>query len=207
MTSAERLDARATALVVFDMQKSQFEVDDEERQRWLRESNIVANCVSLVATVRRAGAQVVFVKNNRRPDGADQPNVVTDQSLRQQGGAATAPVDVATLQRRTEIIDELKPEPADFVVDKIRTGAFSSTMLDTLLRARKIDTVIICGVRTTVGVATTVRDGRDLGYNMVVASDATGGVAPEDHQWMLDHIFPMVARVRTVDEIGRMLLD
>ena len=203
MTSAERLDARSTGLVVFDMQKGQFEVDDPERQRWLRESNIVANCVSLVETARRAGVQIFFVKNNRRADGTDQPNVITDQSLRQQ--AAAPAVDVATLQRRAEIIDELKPEPMDFVVDKIRTGAFSSTMLDTLLRARKLDTVVICGVRTTVGVATTVRDGRDLGYNMVLASDATGGVAPEDHRWMLEHIFPMVARVRTVEEIGRML--
>jgi nicotinamidase-related amidase len=204
MTSAERLDPRSTGLIVFDMQKGQFEVGDEERQRWLRESNIVANCVALVATARRAGVQVFFVKNNRRSDGTDQPQVITDQSLRQ-GAPAAPPMDDPAAQRRSEIIDELKPEPADFIVDKIRTGGFSSTMLDTLLRARKIEHVIICGVRTTVGVATTVRDGRDLGYNMVIASDATGGVAPEDHRWMLEKIFPTVGRVRTVDEISGML--
>jgi nicotinamidase-related amidase len=204
MTNGERLDSRTTAIVVFDMQKGQFEVDDAERLRWLRESNVLGNCVILVTAARRAGVTIFFVKNNRRADGADQPHVITDQSLRQQGAAAPA-ADAATLQRRAELVDELKPEPADFIVDKIRTGAFSSTMLDTLLRARKIDTVVICGVRTTVGVATTVRDGRDLGYNMVVASDATGGVAPEDQRWMLEHIFPMVARVRTVEQISLML--
>ena len=52
----------------------------------------------------------------------------------------------------------------------------------------------------------TSRDGvYATGYNMIVASDATGGVAPEVHQGMLDTIFPMLGRVRTADAINRML--
>jgi nicotinamidase-related amidase len=78
-------------------------------------------------------------------------------------------------------------------------------VLDTLLRARGIDTIVLCGVRTTVGIETTVRDGRDLGYNMVLVSDCTGGVSPEDHQFTVQRIFPMLARVRTRAQVASML--
>ena len=84
-------------------------------------------------------------------------------------------------------------------------AAFSATALDTLLRARDIETIALCGVRTTVGIETTVRDGRDLGYNMVLVSDCTGGIAPDEHQWVLEHIFPMLARVRTGKQVATML--
>jgi nicotinamidase-related amidase len=197
----ERLDLRTTALVIFDMQKGQFNVTDPERQRWLKESNILANCVDLVKTAREAGIQVMYVRNNRRPDGLDQKQVITDQSLAAPpGGGGGAPNP-----QQWEIVDELKPEPQDIVIDKIRMGAFSSTTLDTILRARGVETFILCGVRTTVGVETTVRDGRDLGYNIVLTSDCTGGIAPEDHRWVLEKIFPMFCRVRSLAQVKGML--
>lgn len=200
MTTEERLDPSATALVVFDMQNGQIRVADEQRQAWLTESQIVQRCVDLVAAARSAGVPIYYVRNNRRADGADQAPVLTDRGMG--GGGATPPPYPGW---QWEIIDELAPEDGDFVVDKIRMGAFSSTPLDTLLRARGIDTVVLCGVRTTIGIANTVRDGRDLLYNMVVAADATGGVDPDEHRWMLDHIFPIFGRVRTVEQLRSML--
>ena len=199
MAEPERLDPKATALIVFDMQKSQFNVQDPQRQKWLKDSNILANCVELVSVARRAGLLVYFVRNNRRADGADQPRVITDMSLRAGPGGPPASPD------QWDIVDELKPQPQDFVVDKIRMGAFSSTMLDTILRAKGIDTFILSGVRTTVGVETTARDGRDLGYNVVMASDCTGGIAPEEHQWVLEKSFPVFSRVRSLAQIKQML--
>ena len=41
-----------------------------------------------------------------------------------------------------------------------------------LLRARGIDTIIVSGGSTDVGVASTLYSGRDLDYNMIVVSDA-----------------------------------
>jgi nicotinamidase-related amidase len=198
MAAGERLDPGRTGILIFDMQKGQFEVDDPDRRRWLAESNIVANAVELLRAARAAGIPVFYIQNNRRPDFADQKEVLTDAG----GGARGGPV---TGTRAWEIIDELKPEPDDYVVPKFRQGAFSSTALDTLLRARGIDTLILAGVRTTVGVETTVRDGRDLGYNMVVVSDCTGGVSPEDHRFTIERIFPMLARVRTGAQVASML--
>jgi nicotinamidase-related amidase len=195
MAENEKFDPQSTGLIVFDMQNGQFKTSDPVRNQWLSESRIVENAVSLIAAARASGVKVFYVRNNRRPDGGDQHDVITDQSLGGGGGGG------ARIENPNGIIDEVAPVDGDFVIDKIRMGGFSSTPLDTIFRAQGIKTVVICGVRTTVGVATTVRDGRDLGYNMVVASDATGGVAPEEHQWMLEHIFPIFGRVRTVSQI------
>lgn len=200
MADTERLDSKTTALVVFDMQKGQFNVQDPQRQRWLKESNILANCVELVRAARGAGLPIYYVRNNRRPDGLDQKPVLVDAGLGGGPGRGGPPDPSAQ-----EIVDELKPQPGDFVVDKVRMGAFSSTMLDTLLRARGIDTFVICGVRTTVGVETTVRDARDLGYNVVTASDCTGGIDPEEHRWVLEKVFPMFCRIRSLAQIKQML--
>src|SRR5690606_24055117 len=124
----------ATALIVFDMQKGQIHVDDPQRQRWLSDSNIVQNCVLLVAAARERGVPIYYVRNNRRADGLDSAPVLTDQGT---GGGPGKPPPYPGWQ--WEIIDELEPQPEDIVVDKIRMGAFSSTPLDTLLRARRVD--------------------------------------------------------------------
>ena len=201
MVQSERLDLATTALIVFDMQKGQFEVPDPERQRWLKESNILANTVELLRAVRSAGIPVFYIQNSRRPDFADQKEVLTDATIAG-GGARGGPV-VGT--RPWEILDEIRHQPDDYVVPKFRQGAFSGTTLDTLLRARGVDTLVVCGVRTSVGIETTVRDGRDLGYNMVLVSDCTGGIAPDEHQWLLERIFPMLSRVRTGAQVAAML--
>lgn len=198
MATVERLDRTTTGLVIFDMQKGQFEVDDPERRRWLAEANVLANTVQLLSVARSAGILVFYIQNTRRPDFADQKPVLTDA-----GGPARGGPVVGT--RGWELLDEIQPEPADYVIPKFRQGAFSSTPLDTLLRARGIDTLILAGVRTTVGIETTVRDGRDLGYNMIVVSDCTGGVAPDEHRFTIERIFPMLARVRTGAQVAAML--
>jgi nicotinamidase-related amidase len=201
MSQSERLDPRTTAVVVFDMQKGQFEVNDPERQRWLRESNILANTVELLRAVRAASLPVFYIQNTRRPDFADQKEVLTDASIAG-GGARGGPV-VGT--RPWEIMDDIAPRADDYVLPKYRQGAFSATALDTLLRARGVETIVLCGVRTSVGIETTVRDGRDLGYNIVLVSDCTGGIAPDEHEWLLQRIFPMLCRVRTRAQVGAML--
>src|SRR6059058_3093136 len=108
MSAPERLDPTRTGLIIFDMQKGQFEVNDPERLRWISDSNIVANSVALLAAARFAGIPVFYVQNNRRPDFADQKEVLTDSTV--PGAPAGGPV-VGT--RAWEFLDEIKPEPAD----------------------------------------------------------------------------------------------
>ena len=65
----------------------------------------------------------------------------------------------------------LKPEPGDRIFTKHRYSAFSSADFNALLRANSIDTVAVTGVDTHICVESTVRQGYDLGFRMLVLAD------------------------------------
>ena len=46
---------------------------------------------------------------------------------------------------------------------------------------------------------------RDLDYNLVVTSDACTSPEEDNHAQFMQRVFPRMARVRTVDQIVRML--
>ena len=67
-------------------------------------------------------------------------------------------------------------------------GSFYATDLDCILQARKIQTLIVCGVTTEVCVHTTVREANDRGYHCIVVSDATASYNDAFHQVALEMI-------------------
>jgi len=74
------------------------------------------------------------------------------------------------------------------------------------LRARKIDTLIISGGSTDVGVASTVFAGRDMDYNLIVVRDACATNHDQRaHDVLMDLVFPRMSRVRTTEEVVRMI--
>ena len=80
-------------------------------------------------------------------------------------------------------------------------SAFFGTELDLQLRRRGCKTVVICGVATNLGVEATARTAFDLNYNVVIAADACGSIAPGLHEFAVDNILPRIARVRQTAEI------
>ncbi|HBQ94382.1 MAG: cysteine hydrolase [Firmicutes bacterium] len=103
--------------------------------------------------------------------------------------------------KQYDIIDALPVRPEDHVVTKHVRSAFIGTELDHLLRALDINTVIIGGIATNIGVESTVRVGADLGYNFVVAEDACAALSPEAHDASLKYALPFFARITTVSEL------
>lgn len=84
----------------------------------------------------------------------------------------------------TALVPELRPQKDDWVIQKSMAGAFSRTQLDARLRARGVDTLIIGGFMTHLAVQTTATDAMVLGFQTIVAGDATAtralpGVAGE----------------------------
>ena len=74
------------------------------------------------------------------------------------------------------------------------------------LRTRGIDTVIVSGGSTDVGVASTLYSGRDLDYNMIVVSDACGTSHDQRaHDTLMQLVFPRMSRVRTTDQVIEMI--
>ncbi|VDR26354.1 Isochorismatase family protein yecD [Raoultella terrigena] len=66
----------------------------------------------------------------------------------------------------------LGKQDSDIEVTKRQWGAFYGTDLELQLRRRGIDTIILCGISTNIGVESTARNAWELGFNLLIAEDA-----------------------------------
>jgi nicotinamidase-related amidase len=82
----------------------------------------------------------------------------------------------------TQFVDGLSPRPNHLVLEKSQPSLFVDTPLDLRLKAMAIDTLVIAGVATDIGIELTCRHAATLGYYSVVAEDATGAYSREAHE-------------------------
>ena len=85
-----------------------------------------------------------------------------------------------------DIVKALYPEPGEPVVDKPGKGAFFATDLDSILKHRGIQQLVVCGVTTEVCVNTTVREANDRGYDCLVLEDCVASYFPMFHKAVLE---------------------
>jgi len=71
-----------------------------------------------------------------------------------------------------DIIDELKPDSDDIIVNKTTFSPFSSTDIDSILKSMKITALVFTGLATSQCVESTSRDASDRGYNVFHIEDA-----------------------------------
>jgi nicotinamidase-related amidase len=70
---------------------------------------------------------------------------------------------------------------ADVSVDKVAYSAFYMTQLEWVLRKRNIDTLMVCGIVTNGGVASTVRDAHVRDFHAIVLEDGCAAFRQEVH--------------------------
>jgi nicotinamidase-related amidase len=100
----------------------------------------------------------------------------------------------------TQIHPAVEPQPGDIVVDKKRVSAFAGSDLDMVLRAQRVQTLVLSGIATSGVVLSTLRPAADLDDGLVVLRDASADADEEVHRVLFDKVFPLQADVRTVDE-------
>lgn len=71
--------------------------------------------------------------------------------------------------------------PADYTIEKVAYSAFYQTRLEYILRALGIDTLIIGGIVTNGGVASTVRDAHLRNIHTILLSDGCAAFKPDVH--------------------------
>ena len=203
MTS-KRLDPARTALLFFDMLNGHVKKNDPATKA--RYAPVIAAAVRLLEAARRAGVVVMHAAADHRPDNATSAHLVTDTDnrLRPLAPRERKPV-VAAGTWEAQVIDELKAQPQDYMIPKFRWSAFHQTYLDLALRNRNIDTLVIAGGSTDVGVASTAYAARDMDYNLVIVSDACTSPEEDNHRQFMKRIFPRMARVRTAAQVLGML--
>lgn len=100
----------------------------------------------------------------------------------------------------TEFHRKIEIQANDLIVTKHRVSAFYATSLEALLRAQKIEHLIIAGVSTDLAVQTTAREAHDRDYQVTVISDACGAGSLESHMFTLKQL-SSIAQIITSDEL------
>lgn len=85
-------------------------------------------------------------------------------------------------------IDELKPGEHDPIVIKRRDSAFQDTELRVWLQSEGINLLVFTGIDTSICVETSLRDGFNIGYDVVLISDATASGNKEHYKTTLERV-------------------
>ena len=152
---------------------------------------VLDNAAAVLAKARHAGLPVIHVVVRFREG---YPEVSTRNKTF--SGIKTA----NRLREGTpgaEIHARVAPVAGEQVVTKRRVGAFSTTDLATMLRAKDIETLVLLGIVTSGVVLSTVRWAADMDYSLVVVGDACADRNEEVHRMLLEKVFPGQATVVT----------
>lgn len=94
--------------------------------------------------------------------------------------------------------------PADYTIEKVAYSAFYQTRLEYIMRALDIDTLIIGGIVTNGGVASTVRDAHLRNIETILLSDGSAAFQEDVHQATLTSL-GTVTQVMTCAEALAMI--
>jgi nicotinamidase-related amidase len=153
----ETCNPRRTALLVYDMQVG------------------IIGQIQLLETARASGLRVFFMRHMSLPKEATGVFQLRT-AMAWQRVSTVADVKPWFLRDSPgfQLVPELNPLPSEVIFDKITMSAFEGTPLDIALRDCGINSFIIAGVATEIGIEPTVRHGADLGYIPIVVTDACG---------------------------------
>jgi nicotinamidase-related amidase len=186
MPAIQNLDRAKTAVLSMDIQKATV-----RRSAMFRERNVGQAAKSVLEAARKAGILVVHVVIDYQPAFFSPRNRFL-QKVRVP--ALSAPgVDVAEL---LEFFDDVKPVGDEPVIRKPRMNPFFGTALESMLRSRDIDTVVLMGVATEFVVEAAARHAADADFRVIVLEDCCAGFSDEAHRvslHIMDHLATLAA--------------
>ncbi len=211
------IDTAKTAVIVVDMQNDFGSKGGMFDRAGIDISGIqkaVGPTAKVLASARRAGLKIIFLKIGYRPDLSDlgprdSPNRL--RSLRRGVGQIVRAPDgreSRILIRdtwNTDIVPELKPQTGDVVIYKTRFSGFYQTDLDVILKKLGSKHLIITGCTTSVCVDSTIRDAMFRDYQPVLLADCTAepigyGLPRSNHEASLLTVQVLLGWVSSSDE-------
>lgn len=157
------INTKTTALLLIDPQREYF---DEDQALYTPNAKEIRSALSrLKHAAEAAGVLTVLVLHSHRADGSD---------VGRMGDFDPTPVFTEGTVG-VEPIPELAPAPGDLVVIKTRYSAFVGTDLESILKTRGIDTVVISGLMTNFCCVSTARSAHDLDFKTIFVADACSG--------------------------------
>jgi nicotinamidase-related amidase len=182
-----KINLKKTAVVVIDLQKGIVSMPVEPNPA----AEVIENAVKLLTILRKNKVPVFLVHVTPSADLKDALHPISET------GFPMASFNPSW----SEYVPELNIQSTDFLITKHQWGAFYGTELDLQLRRREIDTIILFGISTNIGVESTARFAYELGYNQIFVEDAMSAFVKEAHEASLKYIFPRLGLIRKTDEV------
>lgn len=192
-----------TAMLFFDTLNMYLHPVDPDAQAKIDASGVIQRMAKVNRACREVGIAVFYGQADHRPDGKDFASQIVSQG---HGGRPGDPPLRTTFQtgrwdtQGADVIPELAPQPRDYVIKKHRWSTFYQTHLELSLRTAGIDTIMIAGGSTEVGVASTAYSARDRDFNLILLRDLCTSRDQAVVDFFMDRVFPIFARVMTTDE-------
>ncbi|HEX7665282.1 MAG TPA: isochorismatase family cysteine hydrolase [Polyangiaceae bacterium] len=189
MTDALTIDPKHAALLVMDYQSMIVDMTGDQKDA------LLANAKALIAAARKASVPVIYVVVGFRPGFPE----VSARNLTFSAAAKSGRFQPGS--KAMDIHEAVAPQGEEVVVTKHRVGAFPSTDLDMVLRAKEVTTLILAGIATSGVVLSTLRQAADLDFRIVVAKDACADTDPEVHRVLMDKVFARQATVTSSADV------
>ena len=197
MTLPSKIQASSTALIIVDLQNDFL----SPQGAYARGNTVSAPALQLPARIAPAakalktqGGYVAASQFTLWPDAHGEPMVsphlLEKRPFLRKGDFAPGSVGQANVPELQDCVD--------LVVCKVAYSAFFNTQLDWLLRKAGIQTVVVCGIVTNGGVASTARDAHLRDYNVIVLSDGCAAFSDALHEASLADL-ASIGKVMTCD--------
>lgn len=197
---ATKLDLTRTALLIVDLQNDFL----HEKGAYARgganlpgAAALIANMKGLVEAMRAAGGWIVSTQFTLVPGRGGEPLISPHlQQLR----PFLRKGDFQPGCWGHSLIDELAP--ADFVIEKVAYSAFYMTRLEFVLRKMGIETLMIGGIVTNGGVASTLRDAHVRDFHAVLLTDGCAAFSEQAHDTSIASLGTVAPRLTCAEAVA-----
>ncbi len=160
------IDPEHTALIVWDVQKMLV-------NNIYNKEDFLKNINSLIETARKKGMPIFFTKITPLPSKFESPS--------RKYSATKSKFNLSQLPK--EMFDlAIQPNEGEIVINKNTASIFIGTNFELMARNAGIETLIIAGIATEIGVESTAREASNRGFYVVVGSDASSSSDKEAHE-------------------------
>lgn len=189
MTATLTLDRKHTALLIMDFQNGIVSRIAE------KQPDLLDKTATVIAAARAAELPVIYIVVSFREGYPEvSPRNHAFGAMRGSGRLLAGTPE-------TEVHPQVGPHPGDVVLAKHRVGAFSTTPLETILRAHEATSLVLCGIATSGVVLSTVRWAADMDYDLVVVEDCCADGDAEVHRVLTQKVFPRQAHVVSASDV------
>jgi nicotinamidase-related amidase len=184
MSATLHLEPKSTALVLIDLQNG---IVSREAKPYTT-GEVIERSRRLAEAFRAKGAPVVYIRV-----------LISEVLLLPSDEAMNLPKEIPPSS--SEIAESAGMQNGDLLITKRHWGAFAQTELERELRSRGIETIVLAGIATNMGVESTLRQGTGLGFGFVTVKDACSTFSLEMQEFAFKTIFPRLSQVRTTEQV------